>query len=285
MTVAGLKKRFLDKLGQEYPREEIGSFFNILSNAFLGMSRLDMALHPNKELSGDDLQKFEDALSRLQRHEPVQYIAGSTEFFGLPFRVTKDVLIPRPETEELVQWILKDLQKNEQKEIKILDIGTGSGCIAIALAKNLPQAKVSAIDISEKALEIAMENAAINEVQVDFLKKDILSTDVLDRKFDVIVSNPPYVRELEKKDMNRNVLDFEPATALYVKDLDPLIFYEKIAALAVHALKPSGSLFFEINQYLGKETEALLRKKDFLTSLKKDIFGVDRMLKGVKHEN
>ena len=285
MKVTGLKKLFFDTLGQEYPREEVSSFLNILAEAILGMSRLDMALYPEKDVSRDDLQKFEDALSRLKQHEPVQYITGSTDFFGLPFRVTKDVLIPRPETEELVQWILEDLQKNEQKEIEILDIGTGSGCIAITLAKNLPKAKVSAIDISENALEIARENAAINEVRVDFLKKDILHTEALSQKYDVIVSNPPYVRELEKKAMHKNVLHFEPATALYVRDVDPLIFYEKITSLAAPALKPSGAVYFEINQYLGKETEALLRKKDFLTSLKKDIFGVDRMLKGVKHEN
>ena len=285
MKISGFKKRFFDTLEEEYPLEEIGSFFTILAKEFTGMSRLKMALHPEKELSPGELEKFEDALRRLSRHEPVQYITGKTEFFGLEFRVTKDVLIPRPETEELVQWIIEDLQKKEKKDLKILDIGTGSGCIAISLAKNLRQAKVSAIDISEKALQIAAENAASNEVQVQLIQKDILETGDLGEKYDVIVSNPPYVRELEKKAMQKNVLNYEPATALYVKDPDPLIFYEKITALAAHDLEPAGEIYFEINQYLGKETETLMRKKDFLTSLKKDIFGVDRMLKGVKHEN
>lgn len=285
MKISGFKKRFFDTLKEEYPNEETGSFFTILAREFVGMTRLEMALHPEKELSKDELNKFEDALGRLRQHEPVQYITGKTEFFGMEFRVTKDVLIPRPETEGLVQWIIEDLQKKGTKELKILDIGTGSGCIAISLAKNLPLAKVSAIDISEKALKIAGENAARNEVQIQLIAKDILQTAGFEVQYDVIVSNPPYVRELETKSMQKNVLNFEPATALYVKDSDPLIFYDKITALAAQALKPAGALYFEINQYLGKETEALMRKKDFLTSLKKDIFGVDRMLKGVKHEN
>lgn len=265
--------------------EEIGSFFTILAKEFAGMSRLEVALHPEKGLSPGALEKFEDALRRLSRHEPVQYITGKTEFFGLEFRVSKDVLIPRPETEELVQWIIEDLQKKEKNDLKILDIGTGSGCIAISLARNLPQAKVSAIDISEEALKIARKNAESNEVQVQLIRKDILQTADLGEKYDVIVSNPPYVRELEKKAMQKNVLNYEPATALYVKDRDPLIFYEKITALAAHHLEPAGAVYFEINQYLGKETEILMRKKDFRTSLKKDIFGADRILKGVKHEN
>lgn len=285
MRLSDLKKLFFDTLREIYPKEEIGSFLNILAGAYLQMNRLEMALSPEKELTPDQLEQFKEALERLQQHEPVQYITGKSEFFGLQFAVNKNVLIPRPETEELVEWILNDLQEQKNKDLEILDIGTGSGCIAIALAKNLPQAKVSAMDISPEALKTARDNALKNEVQVEFLAQDILKTEGLPKKYDVIVSNPPYVRELEKEEMQKNVLDFEPASALYVQDADPLLFYEKITELAAGALKPSGTLYFEINQYLGKETEALLRKKDFLTSLKKDIFGVDRMLKGVKHEN
>ncbi|MEG9326376.1 peptide chain release factor N(5)-glutamine methyltransferase [Salinimicrobium catena] len=285
MTVSELKKQFFDTLRSLYPKEEAGSFFNILAEEFLDMSRLEIALYPEKVLTPGQLQQFTDAQERLQQHEPVQYITGRTEFFGLQFGVNKNVLIPRPETEELVEWILHDLQEQKNKELEILDLGTGSGCIAISLAKNLPHAKFSAMDISPEALKVARENALKNEVQVDFLEQDILKTERLPKRYDVIVSNPPYVRELEKKEMQKNVLDFEPASALYVKDTDPLLFYEKITALAAGALKPSGALYFEINQYLGKETEALLRKKDFLSSLKKDIFGVNRMLKGIKHEN
>lgn len=282
MTVTGFKKHFFETLEGEYSKEETSSFFNILANEYLKMSRLDLALQPQKVLSDTESRKFGEALDRLKQHVPIQYIIGGTEFFGLKFRVNSEVLIPRPETEELVQWILEDLKEQGKKEIKILDIGTGSGCIAISLAKNLPWARVTAIDISEKALEVAMGNAELNRVKVEFLPKDILKTESLKENFDIIVSNPPYVRELEKRDMHRNVLEHEPETALYVKDDDPLLFYRQITRLAARELKQGGHLYFEINQYLGPETEKLLIEKNFITSLKKDIFGVDRMLKGIK---
>lgn len=192
------------------------------------MSRLDLALNPGRELSSSEINKFEDSISRLQNHEPIQYIIGETEFFGLKFRVNEHVLIPRPETEELVQWILDDIGENSAgSKLEILDIGTGSGCIAISLAKHLPQSKISAIDISEKALKIARENAEINNVEINFMQADILQKELLEEKYDVIVSNPPYVRELEKQEMQRNVLEHEPEMALYVKDEDPLIFTGK----------------------------------------------------------
>ncbi len=280
MKIAAFKNHFFDTLAGEYPREEIGSFFSILTQEFLNLSRLEVALYPQYELSKEEKDKFESALQRLQQHEPVQYITGHTQFFGLPFNVNQNVLIPRPETEELVAWILEDC--NHQEQLNILDIGTGSGCIAISLAKNLPNAKVTAFDISDDAIKVAQGNAILNKVEVEFFKKDILAVDFLPEKFDIIVSNPPYVRELEKKDMQRNVLEHEPETALYVKDNDPLIFYRKITGLAANNLHPGGKLYLEINQYLGKETEALLTEKNFQTRLKKDIFGVDRMLRGIK---
>ncbi|MCC8361270.1 peptide chain release factor N(5)-glutamine methyltransferase [Salinimicrobium sediminilitoris] len=280
MKIAAFKNHFFDTLAGEYPREEIGSFFSILTQEFFNLSRLEVALYPQYELSKEEKDKFESALQRLQQHEPVQYITGHTQFFGLPFNVNQNVLIPRPETEELVAWILEDVVNSE--EIKILDIGTGSGCVAIALAKQLPHSVVTAIDISEEALEVARANASTNEVEIDFFPGDVLNIAQLHDKFDIIVSNPPYVRELEKKDMQRNVLEHEPETALYVKDSNPLIFYQKITDLAENNLKPGGKLYFEINQYLGKETEALLTEKNFQTRLKKDIFGVDRMLRGIK---
>lgn len=246
------------------------------------MSRLDLALDHRKELSASEEKKFEDALLRLLKHEPIQYIIGETEFFGLKFKVNKNVLIPRPETEELVQWILKDLESLKTQELSILDIGTGSGCIAISLAKKLPNARVSAIDISEGALEIARSNAKMNDVEIDFILQDILKSAELPGKYDLIVSNPPYVRELEKKEMHRNVLENEPEMALYVKDLEPLIFYQKITKLAETDLKLGGSLYFEINQYLGKETAEVLTESGFKPFSGKDIFGNDRMLKGTK---
>lgn len=280
MNIAEFKRRFNNILTETYPEREVNSFFNILSEAYLGMSRLEVALKPQKELSTAEREKLEEALVRLRANEPIQYITGKTEFFGLPFRVNKSVLIPRPETEELVEWVLNDLQKSEAKAPGILDIGTGSGCIAIALAKNLPNANITAVDISEDALETAKRNAEDNKVKIDFLKLDILKTEKLPSVYDIIVSNPPYVREQEKKTMHYNVLNHEPTGALYVKDEDPLVFYEKITLLAKGALTVGGQLYFEINQYLGEETKSLLTNNYFSASLKKDIFGNDRMLKG-----
>lgn len=281
MLISEFKNRFFSELKGEYPEEEIGSFFYLLSEAFLELSRLQLALDPSRELFEAEISRFEEALQRLKIHEPIQHITGETEFFGLKFSVNKNVLIPRPETEELVEWILADLA-SEEKEINILDIGTGSGCIAISLAKYLPGAQVFAIDISEAALEVAKENAESNGVSLEFRQEDILKLEELPQKFEVIVSNPPYVRELERAEMQKNVLDYEPDSALYVKDQNPLVFYDKITKLAQHSLKTGGFLYFEINQYLGIETEELLKNAGFETELRKDIFGNFRMLKGIK---
>ena len=281
MTIKDFRNHFFASLSGEFPSEEIGSFFIILTQEFLNLSRLEIALHPEKDLQQDELEKLEDALEKLQQHEPIQYITGKTEFFGLQFHVNKNVLIPRPETEELVQWILDDHQK-KSLPLKILDIGTGSGCIAISLAKKLPQAQVSGMDVSEAALEVAKSNAELNQVKIEFLKENVLDLQTLNEQYDIIVSNPPYVRELEKKEMDKNVLKHEPELALYVRDEDPLLFYRKISALAEKDLSKGGKLYFEINQYLGKETAELLQEKNFRTTLKKDIFGVHRMLKGEK---
>lgn len=280
MKINQLRKNFTDSLKEEYPLQEISSFFDLLSREYLQMSRIDAALNPQAQVSEEKQKKFDAALLRLKKHEPIQYIIGKTEFFGMEFRVNEKVLVPRPETEELVQWILDEVKPSE--ELKILDIGTGSGCIAISLAKHLPQARISAIDISEKALGITRENSVINNTEVHFIQADILQQENLEEAYDIIVSNPPYVRELEKKEMHRNVLEHEPATALYVKDEDPLIFYRKITKLAGASLKPGGKLFFEINQYLSRETEELLVNKGFATELRKDIYGNFRMLKGEK---
>lgn len=281
MTISELKKSFLAELTKEYPCEEANSFFGLLTEAYLKMSRLQVALLRDKEVSKPALAKFASARERLLKHEPIQHILGETEFFNLMFQVSKDVLVPRPETEELVQWILDDL-RSEPKHIKLLDIGTGSGCIAISLAKNLPDAEISAMDISAKALETAKLNAVNNKVAINFAENNVLELEKLEQDLNLIVSNPPYVRELEKAQMHPNVLDYEPDTALYVKDDDPLIFYRKITRLAQKALKPGGKLYFEINQYLGLETEKLLQDYGFKTELRKDIYGNFRMLKGAK---
>lgn len=240
---------------------------------------MEIALNPERPISEAEAEKFKRALLRLQKNEPIQYIMGETEFFGLPFKVNKHTLIPRPETEELVEWILDHSESGIQNP-EFLDIGTGTGCIAVSIAKNLSNSKVSALDISEEALEVARENAKVNGVEVDFFQKDILAAETLPKKYDIIVSNPPYVRELEKKQMRPNVLRYEPRAALYVSDEDPLRFYRAISFLAKAHLNPGGQLFFEINEYLAGEMTEILKASGFKDiEVKKDVYGKDRMLR------
>jgi len=287
MTLQELKSKFLNELIKTYPQEEILSFFFLLIQYRLDLTRTDIALNPYQIINEMDNIFFQDALKRLKEETPIQYIIGETEFYGLPFKVNPDVLIPRPETEELVAWILKEAK--QKKEIKILDIGTGSGCIAISLARHLPHATVYAIDISKEALKVAAQNAILNKVQVHFIEKDILTKinpskrDLEFQKFDIIVSNPPYIRDLEKHEIQNNVLQNEPNIALFVKDENPLLFYDRISDFAKEHLNLNGLLYFEINQYLGKENLALLENKGFKNiELRKDVFGNDRMIKGIK---
>ena len=280
MLLRDFRETFKRELEPGFPGSEIESFFFLLTEAYLKKSRLDLALQPDYELSESAKILFENALEQLKKSVPIQYIIGETEFFGLNFKVNNAVLIPRPETEELVAWILQDLQ-NSTESLSIVEIGTGSGCIPIALAKNLPFAEIYAMDISEKALEVARENARLNEVNINFKLQDILKAEALTQKYDVIVSNPPYVRELEKTEISENVLNYEPRQALFVDDHNALIFYKKITKLAKTALKKDGALYFEINQYLGFETENLIQEMGFETELKKDIFGNLRMIKAI----
>ena len=278
MLIQDFKRHFFLELSILYPETEIQSFFTILVEFKLHLSRIQLALEHNFELDRDDLDFLENALLKLKNQIPVQYIVGETAFYGLLFKVDKNVLIPRPETEELVEWIVQNHKKSES--LKILDIGTGSGCIAVSLAKNLPNAKVFALDISEEALNVAKNNAEFNQVTIDFIPADILTIEKLPDTFDVIVSNPPYVRESEKDLMQQNVLSNEPHIALFVENENPLLFYDKIAELAKNHLTENGVLYFEINQYLGAETVDLLESKGFKNiELKKDIYGVDRMVK------
>lgn len=281
MELLAFKKQFFSALSELYPETEIQSFFNILIEFKLHLKRIDVALDPTFKIETTALNFLKKATSDLKNQLPIQYIIGETEFYGLPFYVNKNVLIPRPETEELVAWIISDWKAGHLKNsIKILDIGTGSGCIPISLAKNISNAEVSSIDISSEAIKIAQKNATLNNVNIEFIEANILNTSNLPNKFNVIVSNPPYVRELEKQEMQKNVLDHEPELALFVEDENPLLFYDKIADLAKNHLSKNGQLYFEINQYLGKETVELLKTKGFTEiELKKDFFGVDRMIK------
>ncbi|MEO8796210.1 MAG: peptide chain release factor N(5)-glutamine methyltransferase, partial [Daejeonella sp.] len=225
-------------------------------------------------------------LDELKTGKPLQYILGETEFYDLPFKVNPSVLIPRPETEELVDWIIKDLLSRKQTKPEILDIGTGSGCIPIALKKNIPEAKVSAIDISGAALETAIKNSVLNKVEVKFHLHDILNTEsgfFNDSEFDIVVSNPPYVTLSEKNLMHQNVLEHEPHLALFVDDNDPLIFYKAITKFASAHLKKDGVLYLEINENLGGETVSLLKGFGFKNvELRKDLPGKDRMIRAEK---
>ena len=280
MLLKVYKSTFIKELSSLYDEKEIESFFYIILEQFHNKKRIDLALNPEMEMDALQLLLWETVLSELKKEKPIQYILGETEFYGLRFLVNENTLIPRPETEELVEWILEITNYElEITNLKILDIGSGSGCIAISLAKNLQNAEVSAIDVSEKALETANKNAQINEVEVNFILKNILETEDLEHQFDIIVSNPPYVRNLEKAEIKPNVLEFEPHLALFVDDNDALLFYRKIAELAKKNLSENGRLYFEINQYLGKETVDLLENLGFKeVILKKDIYGNDRMI-------
>lgn len=279
MLLKQYKSYFSEELISVFPQTEVDSFFFLLIEEYLDLKRINLILQPNIEISSDIKELLDKALERLKKEEPIQYILGKTEFYGLPFKVNNNTLIPRPETEELVEWIVKEA-KNKQGLLSILDIGTGTGCIPICLKKHLPNTNVSAIDISEEAIEIAKQNAKLNKVEISFINQDIIKTLELNGMFDIIVSNPPYVRELEKVEIKNNVLKNEPHLALFVKDDNPLLFYKKIADLAKYNLTKNGLLFFEINQYLGAETVEMLKNKGFTQiELQKDIFGNDRMIK------
>lgn len=285
MKIKLYKSLFIDELSSIYDPEEIESFFYLILESKNKLKRIDLALNPDLIFNDENINYWTSITENLKQEIPIQYLLGKTSFYGFEFEVNHNVLIPRPETEELVDWIIKSqthskTEANENKKIKILDLCTGSGCIAIVLARTIPNAEVYALDISEKALEVARKNATINQVSVNFICCDLLKVDDLKHLFDIIVSNPPYVRELEKQEIKKNVLSYEPHLALFVEDSNALVFYKKIAELSKINLKPNGKLFFEINQYLGKEMVDLLISSQFKNiELRKDIYGNDRMIK------
>lgn len=277
MTLKQYKETFITALAPLYDAAEAERFFYIALEEMKGWRRMDYLMRPDTEVVEAELEQWQSVRHQLEQFRPIQYIFSKAYFYGLEFKVNENTLIPRPETEELVEWIIHE--NSRRGAFSILDIGTGSGCIPISLAKNLPVADVSAIDISEGALTIAKENAYANNASVNFFQTDILKAEALPAQYDVIVSNPPYVRNLEKVEIKPNVLDYEPHLALFVEDTDSLIFYRKIALLAKQYLKPGGKLYYEINQYLGPETVALLEEIGFKNIvLRKDFVGNDRMI-------
>ena len=273
--VSNILSYFREELSAVADEREITSWYYISMEYLLVYNRSDCIINSNQVLNKSQLSKIKQIVAELKTHKPIQYILGKTEFYGLKIKVNEHTLIPRPETEQLVDWILKE------NFVAALDIGTGSGCIPIALAKHT-DAKVLAIDVSEDALLIAEENAKNNKVEIDFIHQDILQTNYL-QKVDLIVSNPPYVLESEKEKIQENVLDYEPELALFVEDKNPLIFYKKIASLAFNFLNENGKLFFEINAKFGKETIEMLVDIGFVNiELKKDMNDKDRMIKAIK---
>jgi release factor glutamine methyltransferase len=273
-----LKQKFQDSLGQFYTAEEITCIYFQVLQKITGLSKARLLVADPFMLTEEQEKDLIDFLLRLETMEPVQYVLGSSEFYGLEFKVRSGVLIPRPETEELVEWVISDYTG---KEGILLDIGTGSGCIAVTIKKNLKNFAVTAVDISRDALMAARENARLHKLEIDFKEGDIFDPALLeDFRPDVIVSNPPYVRESEKAHMFRNVLDYEPSSALFVPDNDPLLYYRTIMMFAKNRLKKEGNLYFEINESFGTDVCEMLNVSGFRqVVLKKDLFGKDRMIR------
>lgn len=273
------KKLISDQLSPAYSKEEIAGITRLIFEKVTGLSRLQVHLNQNETISAANLTQIREILNRLNRFEPIQYILGETEFYGLILKVTPAVLIPRPETEELVDWIIRDYQKQTPC---ILDIGTGSGCIPVSLVSHIHGATAEGWDISTEALAVAKKNAVLNNVEVEFYLTDILNSDfpAANKKYDLIVSNPPYVTTSEMPLMHRNVTEYEPHVALFVPDTDPLVFYRTITDRAITLLKPGGKIYFEINERFGKETVQLLSEKGFRNiTLRNDINGKVRMIR------
>ena len=267
-------------LANTYTDSEISALTRIIAMELLGVSQMAFYLKDDIALTAKQETLLGNAIERLKKQEPIQYILGYSDFCGLRFKVTPATLIPRPETSELVEWIASEATGHES----ILDIGTGSGCIAVSLAHKMPQSKVTAWDISTDALAVATENSKANGCSVAFEQVDILAYEPTGEQFDIIVSNPPYIKENEKEAMHSNVLDWEPHTALFVPDSDPLLFYRTIAKKGLQALRPGGRLYFEINRAHGKETMEMLAALGYTgIELRKDFAENDRMIRAVKN--
>ena len=268
-----------DELGDLYPQGERDALIRIIALELLNIGSTAFYLKDEINLDTIQQEKLSNAIERLKRFEPIQYILGYSDFCGLRFKVTPATLIPRPETSELVEWVASEATGNES----ILDIGTGSGCIAISLAHKLPQSKTTAWDISAQAIATAKENNKLNGTTVTFVEQDIFAPNNDNVKYDIIVSNPPYIKEIEKVNMQRNVLDWEPSIALFVPDSTPLLFYREIAQKGLQLLKDGGKLYFEINREHGKDTYAMLAEYGYTEiELRKDFADNDRMIKATK---
>jgi release factor glutamine methyltransferase len=279
MNFKQLSQHFTRELSGLYDHEEAVAVFAVVARQVSRFDRGKLSLKSSESVPEPDLVLYNGILNELKTGKPVQYVLGETLFYGLSFKVNPAVLIPRPETEELVEWVLESVAAEAMSGLQILDVGTGSGCIAVVLKKHLDTAGVFALDVSKDSLSMASDNAVINEVVINFIEADIREYSGRET-FDVIVSNPPYITTNEKREMHENVLAHEPHLALFVSNEDPLVFYKAIADFALLNLKPDGFLFFEINEHLGKETVQMLKDKSFINiELRRDMQGKDRMIK------
>jgi release factor glutamine methyltransferase len=284
-------KDFVEQLKNIYDERESNNIADWVFENIAGVKRLDRICNKDQAISSSTIEQLNNALQELLQYKPVQYILGEAWFYKMKLKVNQHVLIPRPETEELVEWVVEEIRKKkleirnkEVEEVSILDIGTGSGCIAITLKKVLPNVDLFALEISEDALSVAKENAEDHNVHIKFLQLDFLderSWPSLE-SFDFIISNPPYIPENEKARLAKNVVDHEPYQALFVTDDDPYIFYRKIAAFAYQQLKEEGKIFVEVHEQYAKQVQQIFTGKDFKTEIKKDIYGIDRMLKAYR---
>lgn len=276
-TIANIKVEIRNRLSKVFDSRELQQVTSILLDQF-GISRVQSIAYPDAKISQTDYELLVGLLKRLETGEPIQYVIGNEWFMGRKFRVCPDVLIPRPETEELVQLVC---DKCKADAPRILDVGTGSGCIAVSLSKTMPVSKVTALDVSERAIDVARRNAIENDAIVDFVCRSIFDDDLpfAPASLDVVVSNPPYVTESDKSQMYSNVLDFEPHLALFVPESDPLVFYRRIAQLSAVWLKSGGMLFFEINERFGEATRQMLESLQYANvEVHKDFYGKDRMV-------
>lgn len=272
-----LLKYITDEIDLEESPEEVLSITYLILEHLFNLDKAEIILDRSINISNSKAKELKEFIKRINANEPIQYILGQTEFYGRAFKVDKGVLIPRGETEELVQLIINE---NQGKKIKLLDIGTGTGCIPITLLKELRGVKAFAIDYDPRAIKVARKNAQLHNVQIEFLLIDILNEPIPVQSLDVIVSNPPYVTESDKLQMKPNVLKYEPAMALFVEDSDPLLYYRRIAELAKNTLKEHGLLYFEINERFGEDVKTLLEVMDYShVQIVKDLHGKDRMVR------
>ncbi|MDB5222031.1 MAG: prmC [Chitinophagaceae bacterium] len=297
MTIDGSYKNFVERLRSIYDERESGNIADWVFESIAGIKRLDRVIDKQKLLNNSTIEQLSIALQQLLQHKPVQYVLGEVWFYKMKLKVNEDVLIPRPETEELVEWIVEEI-RNKKLEIRnkkvqpatrnsqlaILDIGTGSGCIAIALKKELPDTTIFAIDVSEDALKVARQNAAYQNVKIDFSQLDFLNEKLWPSlpSFNIITSNPPYIPENEKNKLAKNVVEYEPHAALFVANGDPFIFYKKIGSFAEKHLNKKGEIFVEVHEDYASAVQQIFAQKEFKTEIRKDIYGRERMIKAYK---